>query len=208
MLQPHYHFFVKINLNCAHAVHILWSCKLSVAVWLPAESRAKKNACTHGSAKCFGHEMSVTWLTLMEYAAISSLADCVKWFASYVCLSDWFSYRPAGRQRYFWQVHAVHIQQLDVRAQDHPRRSAGAAFQGVALASLPAFLSSTCSGLWLSGTYLGADVEAQAPVMNSSHLDFNLSGKGSIWYATQIGFFSRMNPFSGITALFTTTDKN
>lgn len=31
--------------------------------------------------------------------------------------------------------YTLHIQQLDVRAQDHPRCSAGAAFQGVALAS-------------------------------------------------------------------------
>lgn len=67
-------FFVKINLNCVHAVHILWSCKLSVVVRLPADSHAK-NACTHGTAKCF---VSITWLTLIEYAAISSLADHVK----------------------------------------------------------------------------------------------------------------------------------
>lgn len=51
-----------------------------------------------------------------------------------------------------------HIQQLDVRAPDHPRCSARAAFQGVALASPTV----DCD--------VHAEVEAQAPVTTSSRL--------------------------------------
>lgn len=76
--------FVQTNLNCAHAVHILWSCKLSVVVQQPAESPTK-NACTHGTA-VFQARVSITWLTLAEYAAISSLSDHVK-IICLVCLS-------------------------------------------------------------------------------------------------------------------------
>lgn len=41
---------MQIKLNYAHAIHILWPCKSSVVVWLPADSHTKN---THGTAKVF-----------------------------------------------------------------------------------------------------------------------------------------------------------
>lgn len=43
-------YAMQIKLNCAHAIHILWPCKSSVVVWLPADSHTKN---THGTAKVF-----------------------------------------------------------------------------------------------------------------------------------------------------------
>ncbi len=52
--------------------------------------------------------------------------------------------------------YTLHVQQLDVRAQDHPRCSAEAAFQGVASPTVD------CG--------VHAEVEVQAPVTTSSSL--------------------------------------
>lgn len=97
----------KINLNCAHAVH-LWFCTVSQTWQCGCWQTATLKMYVLVVLQRVSALASITWLTLIEYAAIPSLADHIKQFASYVCLSEGFSYGPTGRQTHVWSVRTVH----------------------------------------------------------------------------------------------------
>lgn len=107
------------KLNCAHALHILWPCKSSVVVWLPAERHAKN---THVTANVHYFYMM---LSGRSYRVMGFLCHSfAKSFNTYTSYSSWMS-----------ALAIAHVAVLDEL------------FEVFGLACIPAFLISTCTEL-------------------------------------------------------------